>query len=116
MAAADLTIPVDAPFARNVYWLKPDGVTPQDWTGWSTAKAEIRRYPGADDLVVAFTVTVDKTLSKITLSLTAAQTAALPRKRLSWDLVVVDLAGKPGPRLVPPSAVTVQEVVTVVTP
>jgi hypothetical protein len=116
MGAADLTIAADSPFARNVYWYKPDGVTPQDWTGWSTAKAEIRRYPGAEDLVVAFTIVVDKTASKITLSLTAAQTAALPRKALSWDLVVLDLAGKPGPRLVPPSTVTVQEVVTVVTP
>ena len=52
--------------------------TPIDITGW-TFSSEIRPYAGSPDLIGSFTVTVvDAAAGKINLSLSPAQTLALP--------------------------------------
>lgn len=68
----------EAPFR-----LKKADNTYQDFTGW-TVRAHIRTSPTAATPLVEMTATIATTT--ITLSLTPAQTAALPAAGGQWDL------------------------------
>lgn len=64
---------------------KTDAVTPEDLTGWSWV-AQIREYADAAVPIAAFDVACPAPLTgEVTLSLTTAAAALLPRVAL-WDL------------------------------
>lgn len=70
----------DNPWEKPLTFYTDDGVTPLDLTGL-TVEAEMRWRPNNSQMV---TVTVDDAAAgEVTLSLTAAQTAALPFGRLA---------------------------------
>lgn len=63
----------------------------QDFTGW-TVRAHVRAAPADVSPLVPITATIDG--ETITLSLTPAQTAALPATGGQWDLELTNTAGK----------------------
>ena len=89
-AIHNLTIYRDRDFSQTFY-LKSLGVA-MDLTGY-TAKAEIRLVKDAEDLIVAFQVTVDPLIGSIEISLTDSQTILLNSDTF-WDLVLTDPHGK----------------------
>lgn len=82
-------------------------LTPVDLTGY-TGKMQIRGSAGDPTLLAEATVTVDGPNGTVTLSLTSAQTTALPPGKLVYDLDITDAAGQNQPLAEGPFRVTAE--------
>lgn len=82
---------------------------PINLTGWAAAM-QIRLFKAASDPLVAATCVIDGTAGTVTLSLTRAQTAALPAKTpLFYDVLITN--GTQGIRLIE-GQITLDQAVT----
>lgn len=100
--AAELALIADqgATFTRTITY--ETGATfettaPVDLTGW-TARMQIRRTPSGPDLLLSLTqaagLTLGGTAGTVAITITAAQTAALPTGEQVYALDLIDGAGR----------------------
>ena len=86
----DLNCSKGQTWSRNVYITENDA--PVDLTG-CTAAAEVRPAPNSNELTKTVTCTIDGAEGKITLSLSASDTAAIIPGNYAYDLKVTDGGG-----------------------
>lgn len=102
----DLTVTKGRVFRERFYSREDDEETVLPFPPGSTASAEIRNRPGGD-LLTAFACVLDEDEAFIEISLTAAQTRALPHN------AVYDVKVMPGEtKFVGVGKVTVEQAVT----
>ena len=91
-ARVDLTI-YKGQFWKKDAWFKEDGVI-MDLTG-VTAEAQIRPEENSEDLIADITCEIDSAEGHLAMSLSAAQTAAIPPGVYYWDLKMTDTEDLP---------------------
>lgn len=106
-ATYNITVHEGAPYSEVFELRESDETTVIPLTDYASAVAEIRRRPGAEDVLADFSATVDGPAGAVTLSLTAEQTAALEGPA-AYDVFLL-----PGPVLFLQGAIHVDRRVTV---
>ena len=83
---ANLVIDQGSTFTANVF-LETTQSTPWNLTGWSV-RGQMRKSYNSDDATATFTASHDGKGGKITITLTATQTAAIKKGDYLYDLEI----------------------------
>lgn len=76
-ARIDISVPQGGTFSQTFQYLEDDAATPVPIDSYTSGRCQIRKHPGGD-LLGEMTLEVNTDTSEVTISMSAAETAALP--------------------------------------